>query len=82
MRPPILGMLWGGGEDPPVPGDVPLEDSPLDEGSSEADHLDPEPGASAESIVVMGLAAQEKPAEEPALVDEENVPPPPQSDTP
>ena len=66
---------------------MPLEDSPLDEGSSEADHLDLEPVASAEGIVVMGLAEQEEsgedniPAEGPAPVDGEDVSSPPQLDT-
>lgn len=73
-------------EEPPIPEDVPLGDGPLDEGSSDADHLDPEPGASTEDIVVMGLAEEAPeeggaPAEEPEPV-EEDAPSPSQPDTP
>ena len=45
---PDSGDTMEGGENPPMPENMPLEYSPLDEDSSEADHLDPEPGVSAE----------------------------------
>lgn len=56
---PAPGDTLEGSEDLPAPEDVPLEDGPLGEGLSEADQLDPEPGAAAEGIVVMGLAEQD-----------------------
>ena len=81
---PVPGDTLEEGKDPPAPGDAPPEDGPLGEGLTEADQLDPEPTATADGIVVMGLAEQDvsdAPAEEPESV-EAAVPSPAQPDAP
>ena len=81
---PVPGDTLEEGKDPPAPGDAPPEDGPLGEGLTEADQLDPEPTATADGIVVMGLAEQDvsdAPAAEPESV-EAAVPSPAQPDAP
>ena len=84
---PDSGEALEGGEDPPAPGDMSPEDSLLEDSSSGADRLDPEPGASAEGVVVMGLAEQGEPEGDDVPDGElppvdETVPPPSRPDTP
>lgn len=81
---PAPGDTLEGSEDLPAPENGSLEDSPLGEGLSEADQLDPETGTAAEGIVVMGLAEQDvgdAPAEEQEPVEAAG-PPPSQPDVP